>query len=326
MERLLLEQTRAGVDTVKTRPSSTAILAVNSADRYPSGIAPQIVSQVTSPYNFTINTAQPFISGFFTRVALTEVLFPYFIPNINEFSTKMYINYSANGNAPFTQLLITFDTTGFYEFADIATELQVQLRAATGNNSFTCNYAGYVFDVNVAGSAKFWFTPYYRPAFPDQRGLYEMMNWTTALTGQAGASNQAQSGIPTLLFTKYVDIVCDNLTTVQDVRDSSTSQRSKNVLCRLYFDATSATPLDPTKEFGASPFTIYRDFNTPKYIKWEQNLPIGSLSFQVYNDCGYQLSPTLNTTAPLGLGDVPQVYLYPAELPDYQMTLLVSEQ
>jgi hypothetical protein len=317
MERLLHEQTRSAVDTVKTRPSSTAVLAVNSADRYPNSIAPLDLTSVSTPYNFTINTSQPFISGFFTRVALTEVNFPYAIPNINEFSQTIILNYSANGNAPFTATEITLET-GYYTYADIASVLETELQNI--DNSFACAYSGYVFDVQVDAPAKFYFTPYYPVNFPYQRGLYEMMNWTTAVRAP---SRIAQSGIPTLLFTKYVDIVCDNLTGVQDVKDSSTSIRSKNVLCRLYFDATSATTDDTTKPLGASPFTIYRDFNTPKYIKWEQSLPIGSLTFQVYNDCGYLLSSTISKDA---IEDPPIIVITPGELPDYQLTLLVSEQ
>jgi len=323
MQRLLKEQTDLAVDTVKTRPSSTAVLAVNSGDRYKDGLGSVTRFQLTSPYNFTINAPEPFISGFFTRAALTEVNFPYAIPNINYYSKTIGVSFKKN-TGPFVNTELTLDE-GWYEFADIAAALQTELQ--TVDASFTCTYDGYVFNVECEETANFYLYPVYQESFPFQRGLYEMMGWVSNAGGTFGADSLAVSGSPSLLFTRYVDFICDSLTTVQDVRDSSTSLRNKNVLCRLYFDAPSATAVDPTKEFGASPFTIYRDFNSPKQIKWEQSLPIGSLTFQVYNDSGYLLSAQypfsklFQEEAPVKIFST-----YDSTLPDYQMTLLISEQ
>jgi hypothetical protein len=323
MERLLKEQTDTSVDTVKTRVPSTAILAVNSIDRYPDSLPPDSLALYSSPYDFTINAPQPFISGFFTRAALSEVNFPMFLTNINVFSQKMYIWYK-KGNGALTQYLITIPV-GFYDYDDIASELQQSVRTAVNVNDFDVTYVDYQYAADCNAADRFFFAPYYLPSFPFQRGLYEMMNWSTsayAADGKALLTNYT-SGVPSLLFTKYVDIVCDSLTSVQDVKDSSTSQRNKNVLCRLYFDSESSTFLDPDKSFGASPFRIYRDYNTPKQVKWEQTLPIGSLRFQVYNDCGYILSGQLPYTA---FADPVIIDLQDGELPDFQLTLLISEQ
>jgi hypothetical protein len=280
---------------------------------------------LSSPYNFTINTPQPFISGFFTRVALTEINFPYAIPNINYFSKTIGVQFSKRGAAPVrTELTLP---EGWYEFADIATALTTVMQEEV-DDTLSVVYEDYVFYAECEPTSSFFIYPVYQDNFPFQRGLYEMMGWYSAAGAEFGATDAARSGPPSLLFTRYIDFVCDNLTSVQDVKDSSTSQRNKNVLCRLYFDAPSATGIDPTKQFGAAPFSIYRDFNTPKQIKWEQSLPIGSLTFQVYNDSGYLLSAQLPyNNLFTGVGAPVNVFsTYDAELPDYQMTLLVSEQ
>ena len=62
---------------------------------------------------------------------------------------------------------------------------------------------------------------------------------------------------------------------------------------------------------GTYPFTIYRQFKTPKMIKWNKSQPIGNLKFEVYDSRGNLLT----------MGGAMSDYL----APDWRMTLLVSE-
>lgn len=102
--------------------------------------------------------------------------------------------------------------------------------------------------------------------------------------------------------------MCNQLTYNQAVKDASTSPNERDVLCRWYFDYDNQTPTDgygfPIL-MGYAPFCLRRLFNPPKQIQWETNIPVGNLSFQLYDDDG-TLVPVNSRT-------------------EYLMTLQVSE-
>jgi hypothetical protein len=243
----------------------------------------------------------------------------------------MYLYYSPNGVTPATRYLITLNP-GWCDFTDLATELTARMNGlgiagvvfgVTFDDAYPNGTWAYLATTDVA-NCRMWFAPFYRPNYQNQKGLYEMMNWSCAAAnknGMAGATNGAFSGAPTLLFTKYVDIVCNNLTAVQDVKDGSSSNRPRDAICRLYL--TDGLDTDPT--LGSTPFNVLRQYTNPKFIKWENNIPVASMSFQVYNDCGYILTGIQDgvyTESGLGVFGIPN----PVELPDWQMSILLSEQ
>ena len=109
-------------------------------------------------------------------------------------------------------------------------------------------------------------------------------------------SNQklvGEEGYPDLRPYKYLDIVSNQLTYVQDLKDSSTATEIRDVLCRWYFAWDTQPNLDA---YGFAVFQGYtafqerRLFNPPKQIRWEPNLPIGNLGFQVYGKYSVALS------------------------------------
>ena len=333
MKRLLKEQTDEHVDTVKTRPPSSALLGIDSANRFQSlilgALATNNLSPNASPYDFNLYAPTNFIQGFFTRIAVSEITFPFAIPNINEFTNQIRFWYSATpGNA--TSYILTL-TKGWYDFDTLATQLQTKMNAAgIAGKTFTVLYddtqpgPSYTYSASVdapAANDKIWFQPYYQNGYENQKGLFEMMNWSPFGYQTAGvqASSTTIGGSPTLLFTKYVDIVCANLTAVQDVRDGSSSNRPRDAICRLYL--TDSLNSDLT--LGSKPFNVLRQYTNPKFIKWENNLPVASLSFQVYNDSGYILSGVIPAAA--GAYDAEQV-IKSRQNPDWQMTMLLSEQ
>lgn len=333
MQRLLKEQLQEQTETVKTRPPSSALLGIDSANRFRT-LAEQTIARNTdanaNPYDFNLYAPTNFIQGYFTRIAVSEVTFPFAIPNINDFTQNIAFNYSPNPTGPYVRYEIQIEA-GWYDFDGIAKALQDELNALA-IDAFTVEYDqppaasavdyGYVC-TSADADSRFYFEPMYLPGFENQKGLYQMMNWQFANAIRAGgagfATNEAYSGQPTLLFTNYVDFVCNNLTAVQDVRDGSSSNRPRDAICRLYL--TDSLNSDPT--LGSKPFNVFRQFTNPKLIKWENNLPVASLSFQVYNDCGY----ILGGVDPVRFSEVgdPQD-MFPTEIPDWQMSLLLSEQ
>jgi len=125
-----------------------------------------------------------------------------------------------------------------------------------------------------------------------------------------------QGGVPQMLSTKFVDIVCTQLTGDQGVKDCSTAQSVRDVLCRMYLDnGLNTSP----QTLGTTPFTTHRAFPFPKQIKWLGQRNVGNLLFEVYDDRGNLLT----TGEPTASGYTTQ--FTDVMQGDFQLTLLMSE-
>jgi len=142
---------------VDVREPSTAIFAVSSIDRYQipnnqtasgvnangSTIVPQStlsvpsnefslstinplypagIAQPSSPYDFVINSNQNLLAGFFTRIAVSEVIFRYTLPTLTSRNNKIYIVWAPGARSATTAVtgtstaVVTFtmaSTTGY---------------------------------------------------------------------------------------------------------------------------------------------------------------------------------------------------------------------
>jgi hypothetical protein len=128
-----------------------------------------------------------------------------------------------------------------------------------------------------------------------------------------------------MIWTNYVDIVCANLTYNQALKDSSSSKITRDIIARIYL-TESVPPLNyPTTvaeeatyfgplPYGTRPFTIYRQFQTPKEIRWNKQQPIGQCTFEVFDDQGRSLADTWGTNI-VDIGTAA----------DWNMSLLVTE-
>ena len=71
---------REGNTIVVTRPSATALLCIDSDDRYANyGVRR---TSPTYPFGFTIQKNESILNGFFRRLALTEFRLNWTLPNI----------------------------------------------------------------------------------------------------------------------------------------------------------------------------------------------------------------------------------------------------
>lgn len=275
-------QEQTGVDI---RNPSTSVFGISSIDRYATLAIRNDAVSWTNPYTAAISSRQNFLAGYFTRIALTEVLVQWVTPTLTENNRRIIIRYQVGGGTnpivPYTLVL----AEDWYTPTTLAAALQTAVRTATGNAGFTvtANATTGVFLARTNNTDEFQFRPYISNTEPNRIGLYEMMNWTT------GSLNDTfpewGTGIPTMLRTKFLDIVCSQLTANQSVKDSDTGIIARDVLCRVYLN--DGLTQDP-ELLGSQPFTLHRQYSFPKQIKWLPNSPVGGyLKFEIYDDQGY---------------------------------------
>lgn len=317
---------------VTIRPSATAIFAIDSFDRYPSFQA-SIGGQI-SPYKFSINRNQSLINGFFKRIAVTEIVFPYYIPNINLKTNRLSVSRNAGA-------FVTIDINtlgGFMSPDEIATALQVVLIAA-GFAGLTVQYTPdgrFLFQTGGGDTITFQRASFPGGATVNEFQLYDLLNLGAALPNPVLPGQVVLSGVTRCRYTEFVDIICSQLTYNQELKDGSSDPVIRDMLARVYIEAedgaiqpyfrpNSYTAIPPGSISGVEvvsnqaipgtyPFTIHRQFSQPKQIKWDDTQPLGNLQFEVYDDRGNLLSANLSALiAP------------DSSLPDWRMTLLCSE-
>ena len=319
--------TKSMHDAVTERSPSYAILGIDSEDRfkdYPDSLAVSSGGYNNSPYDFQITKNESMMNGFFTRLALTEVNFPWAIPNINTTTNKINIQWQV-GAGPIQSQTLTI-STAFYSPHALASALETQIQLIPDLSSATVAYGATnepFFTYNaVAASTTMAFQPlpYNSAAYPypsTTKQLFYLLGFrdiNTVLAATAG-------GIYTFCQAiRYVDIVCSQLTYNQALKDTMSQSVARDTLCRLYlgdgpYTGTSTmNPSDPAFcPPGCAPFTIYRQFTNPKFIRWLPNQPVqGNLRFEVFDDNGVSLTAMLDE-------------FFSARDMNWSMSLLVSE-
>jgi len=311
------------------RMPSTSLLTIDSEDRFTDYLQARgdnsgNFASNASPYDFTIQKSESLMNGFLTRCGITEVCFPWAIPNINSKTNKMYYSYKL-GAFPIVIAQQIDLQNAFLRPHEIAAAIQAivevdvpgftMVYAADGLSNPSFSYA----TNNPANTIAFVPMAYNTSAYPyppQTKQLFDLLGFTNTV------SDLAVSGAGNYTFCqaiRYIDIVCNQLTNNQALKDQTSQTVARDMLCRLYLGDGGGTgqstvpasntgvingTLDPSgalviannlsPEFcppGCAPMTIYRNFTTPKQIQWIPNQPIpGYLRFQVYDDAGALLS------------------------------------
>jgi hypothetical protein len=237
-----------------------------------------------SPWNFQITKRQSVQNGFMTRCATTEVVLEWYIPNISEAFGNNTLIVDISGSGLVTNRLITIDE-GFYTVEQLFDEIVVQLDAVAGT--------GVTFSVDPVVS------PFSRFDLVATGGEFRIRT-ATALSEQLLLEPQTTvvpsyplfQGIDIRLY-RYLDFVSPQLTYNQDLKDNSTADIERDVLCRWYMAYDATTPGTTTVDaygfpilMGYEPFVLRRLFNPPKQIKWDPLQPMGNLTFQVFGNDG----------------------------------------
>jgi hypothetical protein len=248
------------------RVPAVANLMVDSADRD--------TNQFPNPFSFQINKKQPYVTGFFSRIGATEVVLEWCYDNINTSNNTWIVDVSG-------ATLTTTVPIGIYTVEQLINALKASFEAQHPTYTLTIDSA----DGQVVLT----------PAGPDGPGpvdtVVSPINTLLDLSGITitGTEQGLLVGCPDLRPFRYVDIVSENLTAVQDAKDATTQTYDRNVLVRWYFSFDDPPQLDSLGFpilMGYTRFCLRRIYNPPKQIKWEQNLPISNLAFAVYDPSG----------------------------------------
>ena len=315
------------------RPSSTALLTIDSEDRFQSQTpyadrrATLGLSYNSTPFDFWITKAGALLTGFFTRLAVSEVVFPTAaLPNINITTQIMLVTYELSGGSEIS-VNITLPV-GFYSPFQLAAAIQAFVRTLDATLAgFTIQYGvakqcRFTYATNSTTSIRFAPMVYNSVAYPfgtTTRQLFDLLGMSNFPNNVLAI--QAATNITLCQASRYFDIVSPQLTYNQPLKDSSSQDVVRDSLCRLYVADPSQQNLGDMSgagfvPAGCAPMVIYRNFNNPKQIAWSPNQPVGQLSFQIYDDCGNPCT-LYNTGTSQTSPDAFNV--------NWSMTLLVSE-
>ena len=322
---------------VTVRPSSTANFYVDSLDK---------LSGHTG--DFVINKNQSLFNGFFHRLAVSEVVLDWGIPNVSPYWANARIRIQNTFSNNSVQLNLA---QGFYTVKEVMDTIAKQANAA-----FAALPDDLRLSVELVGQTlAFVSTGVNNDPF---QVINDLTNdqflarqlFATSQLGTIASPNPAPvgpSGFPTLvtssprvLGTTYVDIVSPQLTYNQDLKDNTTAEYQRDVLYRWYFAYDNVptqydnilqeyaaggggapavqlfTPTNCPILQGYTSFVARRALPYPKQIRWNSDQPIGQVAFQVYDDQG-RIVNTANFT--------PSVLAEEGANFQFQMSLLLSE-
>jgi hypothetical protein len=247
-------------DAVKvvTRPSSTALFCIDSDDRY--NTYSQRRSNPTYPFQFNIQKNESLFNGFFRRMALTEIRMNWTLPNISTAwgNNQILFTYKVGSGGTPTTYTVTIPD-GFYPVAGrtgIAEALQSRLASLVLGFQVNLNSEEsdeITFSKPIGIDGYFKFDPI--SATANTRQLYDMLNIPPSSSAPvAGGYWQFMTtGIPNMRATEYVDVVCSQLTYNQDLKDASSSQITRDMMCRIYTDdSTSSQALQVVNNYSGT--------------------------------------------------------------------------
>ena len=326
-------------DAVTSRPPATANFFVNSEDK-PEG-------QGSGDFLITKN-GESLFNGFFNRLTVNEIVLDWGLPNVSPYwgNARIRIQNTFTGNSIQINLVQSFYTVascmeeivvkaneGFIALGD---PMRLRLDLLLGNLAFVSVGAGNdPFQVINDITNEKWLA---RQIFKkEQLGTIAVPN--PAPIGPSGFPTLIATS-PRILGTTYVDIVSQQLTYNQELKDNTTSAIRRDVLYRWYLaqEGTAFAYDQVLQEYpagvaapavqiltntnypilqGYSPFVARRSPPFPKQIRWSPEQPIGQVSFQCYDDQG-RLIDTDNFI-------ITPIIVEPQANFQFQLSMLLSE-
>jgi hypothetical protein len=278
-----------------------------------------------SQYNAQSSTGgQNIIQGDIREIAVSEVNFPYDIPNVQQGITDTFELAAVDTG----QVLTVVVAAGFYTGGELADAINAAIAEAAGNASPPIDVADaptvvytetsniFNFDAPVNPSpgnpTPTWdiYSAYTFPAGYDQstnslgKDLLSIMGFLPSqgigvpknyVSSDAELFNPffvAAASAP-LVFTQYIDICSDKLTSNQMFQGGSTTNlaRRQNVICRLFIDNNISIPTGGVNGSidGTRPFVLNRQYYNARIMKWSTENSIPTIDIQLYDDVGQPL-------------------------------------
>ena len=260
--------------------------------------------------NNTFNSVgQNIIQGQIDSIAVSEVNFPYDIPNMQAGSNNFLLYLTVGPQVDF-QVTVP---PGFYTGTELATEITALIVAGglaqappvvaadlpTCVYDTTANRFTFVGPVNPV-YAQSWeiITPFTNPSpvlLPSNnlgKDILSIMGFPPEsaplqIGPGPGGVQVGVGGSAPLAFTQYIDICSPQLCKFQYFRDGTTTNlaRRSDVICRLYIANNVATQ----EEEGTRPFVIHRQYKNARVMRWTADNSVGTIDIQLFDDVGQPL-------------------------------------
>ena len=320
------------VKTVVSRTEATQVLVLDSKNRNVS--AQPGGPPISQPWNyFRLQRPQALMQSYATRVGVSEIRFPWYIPNITSKNNYFFIESSKGLGTESVEILLA---PGYYTPDQLVTAINLQITAFAFNEppvlSYDNNTSSYTFTGGDDGNQSWlliWNNPFLNPNLPaevdeDNYNKQSSLARTLGFTFyQASGLGLAETGGPYTftgnptesLYTEYIDIVSEKLNYYSDQKDGSSDPlTSQALVCRLYLADEISIGQNEGNFF--QPFLIHRQFKTPKTLMWNKDAVVDWLDIAVYDAYGQLVPlPTINYGTTTAQGSYP----------NFQITLLATE-
>lgn len=235
-------------DTVTVRPSATAVLAIDSDDRYPNYRVRR--TNPTYPFSINIQKNENILNGFFRRLALTEFRLNWTLPNISQvwgnsvIELAYVLTANISSSPPTVTLIVVPD--GFYGAEELANQLQKNMREQTGNLNWKVITKNEDDDV-LSFIAPTGYSFFFSDLATNERELCDLMNvpvFPITIVGPSPATNYSvvvNSGVPNLRPMDYFDLVCSELSYNQNLKDTTSAPIYRDMITRIYLDDSVAS-------------------------------------------------------------------------------------
>jgi len=274
--------------SLTSRKAQSALLLLDSRDRY--NIKDDVYEQLleTSPNSFLINPQRTLGAGLIKRIAVTEFSFPWSTPNVNERNNTLIITDIPSG----TEYYITVQE-GFYTPSELADEIKAQMTIGwknvntgvadpTYNAPWDCYTSPKTnrFTITSSLAGTLWKV---KPA----SGLSGLMNITGYIANKDATDTFISGGIPSMSYTSYIDVCSKALTKYQNLKDTLTQLNYSDIICRIYLGNNINGPTTDTTYFGSRPcLNLSNQIVNPKYILWNENEMLTTIDIQLYDERG----------------------------------------
>lgn len=267
--------------------------------------------------NFQVqNPGQNLVQGQIKDVAVSEITFPYDLPNV--MPGYNLFNLISDGPSPTNIDFTVTITPGFYTGTELAAAINAGIAAGGAANpglalipadcpSITYSQTNNKFtwaDATTPAYVGTWqLIPIYNPPHPGIgvympttfKNLLSIMGCAEPFTTDPLDQNFIiGNGFPImgaapLVFTQFIDIVSSKLARYQHMRDGSSAvdHRKTDLVARLYVaNETSTFSVDPQ---GTRPFVIHRQFKNQRVFDWTTDGSVDAIDIRLYDDYGQPL-------------------------------------